>query len=578
MNETIEKLILSNCLKNENFVQSTLIFIKDEYFQDRAEREIFKVISKYIKEYSKLPNITATILELKESVDLSDDECETACETIREIAMYDTSDLEWIRSQTEDFCRNKAVYNAILKSISIYEGNEKKLNIHSIPDLLKDAISVNFESRIAGDFFDDAKQRWDYYTCPENKIPFDIEILNQITDGGCGKKTLNVLLGGVHAGKTMSLIHLACGYARLGFNVIYFSMEMREESIFQRMDANFLQMSVNAIPGISEEQFLSKIGRLKQKQYGTIKVREFPSNGAHSEDFRFVINEFKNKHRWMPEIVIVDYLGITASSRLVYGTQNSNTYMKSVAEELRALSTDLDLIVWTAHQFNRCIDVDSQLELESGEMIRIADVKVGDRIKTNGGFEVVVNKYPIEVKSGYRFKTASGKEISSSGNHIFPVLEGLICAEYLKVDDMLFVEEGFWDKITQKDPIAKFETIDIEIAGDRLFFANGILTHNSGMKDSDADMTDIADSIGITNAADFILSISRNEDLDEQGQIVLKQLKNRYKNKSTTPRFVVGCDFEQQRLYDLDIKAQEDIVNPERFSSKTLTEKFKKNL
>jgi KaiC/GvpD/RAD55 family RecA-like ATPase len=455
MDVTSEKLILSSLVQDEDYVRQVLPFLQSEYFHDKVERAVFETIHSYLQEYNTLPNRTTLLVDIRNHEKLNEKEIEEAEVIVRDIFTIDRpTDIKWLIKQTEEFCQSKAVYNAIMKAIAIYDGTEKTLTPHAIPDMIKEAVGISFDSRIGMDMYDDAGVRYDYYTLPESKVPFDIEILNEVTNGGVGRKTLNVVVAGVNVGKTLSLVHLACAYARAGLNVLYFTMEMREEEILKRMDANMLKTPINRLEELGRDTFIDKVEKIRAKSYGKIKVKEYPPGVAHVGHFKHIINELKMKQRFVPDIIIVDYIGITASSRMKLGQQTSYFYLKAVAEELRALAVETNTVLWTAMQLTR-----------------------------------------------------------------------------------------------------------------------------SGITNTDVEITDVSESMGIPATADFMISVTRTEELDNLGQVLFKQLKNRYGNKTNKLRFVVGIDFDKQTLYDVNQSEQEDIVVSQKISSANVTdlrEKFKR--
>jgi len=351
---TNERLILSSLVQNESYARKVIPFLKEEYFEDLIERRVFELITQYIGKYSTVPSKTDLAVNIRNDEKLNEGQTADALVISNELFQIEpSSNQDWLVSTTESFCQDKAVYNAIHQAIAIYQGEDKQLTPHAIPDLLKNAIAVCFDSKVGIDFFDDAETRFDFYATPENKIPFHLNILNEVTCGGITPKTLNLLVAGVNVGKTLGLIDLAAGYMRDGKNVLYISMEMREEMIMQRVDANMLKVPVNDVASLGKERFMNRIEILKQKSYGKLKVKEFPPGMASSVHIRHVVDELKLKQKFSPDVIMVDYLQIAASSRMKYGQVGSYYYYKSVAEELRALAVELDVVIWSAAQFNR---------------------------------------------------------------------------------------------------------------------------------------------------------------------------------------------------------------------------------
>lgn len=349
-----EFVILSSLAHDEEYARKTLVHIKEEYFQDETQRAIFATIRDYIQKYQTKPSKIEVGVSLRNNTTLNEGQTDAACAALAEVfEIYPGRSNEWLMETTENWCKNQAIYNAIHKSISIYQGEDQSLATTAIPDLLKDAIGVCFDNHVGLDFYDDVDRRFEYYTNPENKIPFHLDILNEVTDGGVTKKTLNLLVAGTNVGKTLGLIDLSAGYVRNGLNVLYISAEMREELIMKRFDANMLKVAVNDVASLGKERFTNRIEVLKQKAYGKFKVKEFPPGAVTSVHIRNVVDELKLKHGFVPDVIVVDYLQITGSYRVKFGAVGSYYYYKAVAEELRGLAIELDVAIWSAAQFNR---------------------------------------------------------------------------------------------------------------------------------------------------------------------------------------------------------------------------------
>lgn len=436
MTVTTERLILGGLVLNDDFVRHVVPYIQPEYFESAAERLVFENIKKYLNEYNTLPAKPALIIDVQNDSSAPDKITEEAVEVVKDIYNINVDELDkkWLVDQCEGFCQNKAVYNAIMKAIAIYDGSDKDHTPHVIPDLIKDAVGVSFDTHIGMDMFEDAESRYDYYTAPESKIPFDLDILNKITNGGCSRKTLNVFVAGINVGKTLSMAHLAAAYMRAGLNVLYISMEMCEHEILKRVDANMLKVPLSQLSHLDKDTFMGKVERIKQKTHGKLKVKEFPPGAANAAHFKHLINELKLKQRFSPDVIMVDYIGITGSSRMKLGVQTSYFYLKAVAEELRALAVETETVLWTAMQLTR-----------------------------------------------------------------------------------------------------------------------------TGINSSDVEITDVSESMGIPATADLMLSVSRTEEMDELGQLLFKQLKNRYGNKTNLLRFAVGVDLDKQTLYDVNQEEQKDL-------------------
>jgi replicative DNA helicase len=351
---TVSDLILSNLVTNERFVRDTIPYIQSEFFESKIDQAIFNAINQYFHKSNSLINRNILLIEVNEAPGLNSEDLKEAKSKINELCSSEAEkDIKWLTDEAEQWCRDRSMYLAITRAICIYDGTDKEMSPHAIPDLVKQALSVSFKTNIGSDWQDDAESRFDRYLNPENKIPFDLDTLNDITFGGVTKKTLSIILAGVHVGKTLSLVHLAAGYARLGYNVLYLSLEMGEDEILHRIDANMLKVSMHSIKELGKEVFIKRIHHLRSKSYGKIKVIQYPTSLAHCGHFRTVINELSLKCGWRPDVVMVDYVGIVASSRIKVGMTNSHFYLKSVAEELRAMAIELDFVCWSAMQLTR---------------------------------------------------------------------------------------------------------------------------------------------------------------------------------------------------------------------------------
>lgn len=418
--ENLEETILGTMLRDVEYLTKVLPYVQSEYFHDSTERQVFQLIKKLVEDTGKSPDRKTLLLEASqyEWADSS-----TASAFIKGLYTTELPDNRlWLVKKTEEWCINQAVHKAISVAIDIYDGTNKELQPNHIVDLVKEAVSINFDAIIGHDFMDDASSRFDFYSTPMSKIPFDIDVLNEITNGGIPRKTLNVLIAGINVGKTLGLIHLASSYLKQGYNVLYITMEMSEEAIGQRIDANMLDIKINDVPELKKDEFMGRIDSIKAKTNGKLKIKEYPPGGGNSAHFRHLIRELKTRKGFHPDVIMVDYIGITGSSRIKIGATNSYFYIKAVAEELRAIAVEENLVCWTASQYNR-----------------------------------------------------------------------------------------------------------------------------GGMADTDADMTDVAESVGLPATSDFILSLVRTEELDELGQLMVKQLKTRYNNKSNKLRFTIGIDLEKQQ-------------------------------
>ncbi|USV40842.1 DNA primase/helicase [Xanthomonas phage BUDD] len=424
---TNERLVLSALVKNEEYMRKLIPFIKEEYFEDESEKRVFKMINAYAGKYNEMPDKSTLMVEAKNDRSLDEGRSNRVVETVGDVfSIVPSQNFDWLKEITEKWCQERAVYNALQEGIAVYQGENTKLSIAAIPDILAKAISVSFNTQVGQDYFDDAQLRWDFYTNPESKVPFRIDTFNEITSGGLTRKTLNLFVAGTNVGKSLALVSLAADYIRDGLNVLYVSCEMREEVVFQRVDANILGMDMNKITDIGQEKFLNRIDALKAKSYGKLKVKEFPPTSASTLNIRQTLDELKMKQNFIPDVIIVDYLQILASYRLPYSV-GSYYFFKSVAEELRALAVETNTVVWSAAQFNR-----------------------------------------------------------------------------------------------------------------------------GQMNATDVDMSGIAESAGIAHTADGMWAMIRTDELDQVNQLLIKQLKSRYANKSIKTTFTIGVKIEHQTLFGLD--------------------------
>lgn len=443
MSKEIEDVIIQNLMINSELSRKAVPFIKKEYFTSKVNRELFGVVSEYYLKNSRLIERDIALIDIQETPLLAPEikEATDLIDNVFSDHFSKVKDADWLSDQTETWCRDRSVYLSIIKAISVYDGSDKEFDRNAIPALLQESLAVSFDTKIGIDWEDDANERYDRYSALEDKIPFDIETFNNITSGGAARKTLNVLLAGTHVGKTMVLCHLAAGYARLGYQVLYISLEMAEDPILQRIDSNMLKIPMHQVRDIGKEIYLSRINQLKKKAFGKIKVIQFPTASAHAKTFESVMKDLEIKANWKPDVVVVDYLGIVSSYRLKPMPGQNYFYLKSVSEELRALAITQNVVLWSAGQLNR-----------------------------------------------------------------------------------------------------------------------------DGMKSSEVEMTDTSESVGIPFTADFLLGLSRTAETDALNQIICKQLKNRYRNMTFKPKFVLGSDFDKQLLYDVEQSEQNltEDVQPDR--------------
>ena len=436
----IELTILKNLVHNEDFARKTLPFLKEEYFSDSSERVVFKRITEFMTKYNSRPTREAIGIEIESSTNLGEEEHKRSMDLVRNLVEPEPVTMDWLLESTETFCQERAVFNAVMDSIAILDGKDNNRTKNSIPEILSEALGVSFDSHIGHDFIEDFSNRYDYYHRLEEKIPFDLEYMNKVTRGGLSRKSLNIILAGTGVGKTLAMCHFAAANLAMGKNVLYITMEMAEEKIAERIDANLLNIATEDIKQLPRDLFESKIARLKAKTTGKLIIKEYPTASAHAGHIRHVLNELNLKRNFVPDIIYIDYLNICCSSRIKAGSNvNSYTYVKAIAEELRGLAVERNLPIVSATQTTR-----------------------------------------------------------------------------------------------------------------------------SGYSNSDPGLEDTSESFGLPATADFMIALVRTEEADERGQILVKQLKNRYSDPGENKRFFVGVDRVKMRLFDLEEAAQDDLIDDSR--------------
>lgn len=360
----VEDLILSNLLNNEGYGRKVIPFLRVEYFHNKIDRVVFETIDQYVKQYNTFPTHTTLQVDVQNVKNLSEDEFKLVKDRIESLDEM-SGEMQWLVDQTEKFCKDKAVYNAISESIKIIDDKTGKLSQGSIPALLESALAVSFDTHIGHDFVEDAAERYDFYHRKEERIPFDLTYINKITKGGLPKKTLNVLLAGTGVGKSLAMCHFAAHHLSIGKCVLYITMEMAEERIAERIDANQLNVSLEDLSLLPRDVYEKKIERLKEKTLGKLVIKEYPTSSAGAANFRHLLNELKLKKNFVPDIIYIDYLNICASSRLKQGANvNSYTYIKSIAEELRGLAVEFNVPIVSATQTTRSGFTNSDVGLE----------------------------------------------------------------------------------------------------------------------------------------------------------------------------------------------------------------------
>ncbi len=359
-----EHVIFGNLLNREDYGRKVIPFLKSEYFQDKADRTLFGLIESYVHKYNRFPTKEALNVDLSSSDGLDQNTYAAVTTNINDLTYDPKTDLDWIVEKTEKFCQEKAVYNAIMQSIQIIDGKDQKQSTGSIPQILNDALAISFDTNIGHNFLDDATSRFDFYHRKEIRIPFNLDYFNKITKGGLPRKTLNVALAGTGVGKTLFMCHTAAGNLLDGKNVLYITMEMAEERIAERIDANLLDITVDELSTISREEYDRKIARIRGKTTGKLIIKEYPTSSAGSANFRHLLNELKLKKNFVPDIIYIDYINICASSRVKYNSSvNSYTYIKAIAEELRGLAVEFNVPIVTATQTTRSGYSNSDVDL-----------------------------------------------------------------------------------------------------------------------------------------------------------------------------------------------------------------------
>ena len=447
----LEQVILRNILTNEPFMRKVLPFIQPEYFQG-VYNHLFKEAGKFVAKYNKLPTLDSIKIEIDQSDRFNSDQYTAAMEILPNIFTREEADEQWLLDTTEKWCQDRAIHNAIMESISIIDGKHKELTKNALPDLLSKALAVTFDTNIGHDYIENVEQRYDFYHEDEDRIPFDLDYFNKITKGGLPNKTLNVALAGTGVGKSLFMCHVAGNALVQGRNVLYITMEMAEERIAERIDANLLNVPLDQLLHISKPMLTSKVSDLTANTNGKLIVKEYPTGSAHAGHFRALLNELKLKKNFVPEMIFIDYLNICASSRMkgMGGSINSYTYIKAIAEELRGLAVEFNVPVITATQTTR-----------------------------------------------------------------------------------------------------------------------------SGFSSSDPGLEDTSESFGLPATADLMFALISSEELESLGQIMVKQLKNRYNDPGYKKRFVVGIDKSRMKLYDVE-NAEEGVVDDApAFDKSQMNERFK---
>ena len=435
----LEQAIIKSLIFNEEYLRKVLPFLKSDYFSDRTERTLFNEITSFTETYNSSPSIEAISIAVKEKNNLTDDEVKGCEDYLKEIEANSKTETEvqWLVDKTEKFCQEKAIYNGVLRAISILDGKDKNQDKGAIPSILSDALAVSFDTTVGHDYLENSDERYEFYHRKEERIPFDLDYFNKITKGGLPAKTLNIALAGTGVGKSLFMCHVASSCMVLGKNVLYITLEMAEEKIAERIDANLLNVTLDDLMDLPKDMYDKKVAKVREKTYGKLIIKEYPTASASVTHFRTLLNELNLKRSFKPDIIFVDYLNICCSSRIKAGANiNSYTYVKSIAEELRGLAVEYNVPIVSATQTTR-----------------------------------------------------------------------------------------------------------------------------SGFTSSDPGLEDTSESFGLPATADLMFALITSEDLEELGQIMVKQLKNRYNDPTHYKRFTIGVDRAKMRLYDVEQSAQQGIAD-----------------
>lgn len=424
----ISQLILNQLCTNEEYTRRALPFLKDEYFE-RGDKLLFAVVSRFIDKYNTIPTEAALKLELQKIPNISNE----ILDVVSKAYKAEPVDIQWVLDETEKFCQDRAIYLAIMESIQIIDGKHKDLSNNAIPDILSKALSVSFDTNVGHDYIDASDSRYDFYHKTETRLPFDLDYFNKITKGGLPNKTLNIILAGTGVGKSLFMCHMAGASLVQGKNVLYITMEMAEERIAERIDANLMNIPIDQLEQLPKQVYDQKIQKIGQKNIGKLIIKEYPTGAAHVGHFRALLNELKLKKNFKPDIIFIDYLNICASARVrgLGGSINTYSYVKAIAEEMRGFAVE-----------NNC-----------------------------------------------------------------PVVSA-----------------------TQ--------------------------TTRSGFSNTDVGLEDTSESFGLPATADFMFAVISTEELEKLGQLMVKQLKNRYNDPTFHKRFIIGVDRSRMKLYDVEATAQ----------------------
>ena len=359
----IEQTIISSLFYREDYTRKVLPFIKEEYFGNRVEQLLYGEIFKFVEKYNNLPTKDAMLIELGQRKDINEEELNHLKDYVTQIENTEP-DEQWLTETTEKFCKDRAVHNAVLSGIKILDGKDKKQTAEAIPHILSDALAVSFDKSVGHDYIEDAEARFKFYHTKEKRYQFDLDYMNRITKGGVPSKTLNIALAGTGVGKSLFMCHVASSYLLQGLNVLYITLEMAEERIAERIDANLFDVTMDDLHDMPKQLYDTKLDKLNQKTKGKLIIKEYPTASAHSGHFRALMNELALKKSFRPDVVFIDYLNICASARFKGGNISSYFYIKAIAEELRGLAVEFDLPIFSATQTTRTGYISTDIGLE----------------------------------------------------------------------------------------------------------------------------------------------------------------------------------------------------------------------
>ena len=359
----IENTIISSLFFNEEYTRKVLPFIKEEYFSNRVEQLLFGEVFGFIEKYNNLPTKDAILIELNSRIDINEEELQHIKDYVVSVENTE-ADVQWLLNTTEKFCKDRAVHNAVLAGIKILDNKDKKQSPEAIPHILSEALAVSFDKSVGHDYIEDAEERFKFYHTKEKRYQFDLDYMNRITKGGVPSKTLNIALAGTGVGKSLFMCHVAASYLLQGLNVLYITLEMAEERIAERIDANLLDVTMEDLHDMPQSLYDGKIKKLREKTQGQLIIKEYPTASAHSGHFKSLINELALKKSFKPDVIFIDYLNICASARFKGGNISSYFYIKAIAEELRGLAVEHNVPIFSATQTTRTGFVSTDLGLE----------------------------------------------------------------------------------------------------------------------------------------------------------------------------------------------------------------------